>query len=219
MQTKYLIDYKQLFIDIALNSGALKFGSFKLKSGRISPYFFNAGEFYCGEVLKKLGFCYAAALNRSNLKFDMLFGPAYKGIPLVSSMAVALFDNYKIDIPYCFNRKEEKQHGEAGLIVGAPISGEVVIIDDVITAGTAVKESLDIITKSGGKVTAIIVGLDRKERGASEMSATQEIERDYSIPVVSIIDIDDIIRFVTNEKMPSKILKDISVYRDQFGVA
>ena len=219
MQTKYLIDYKQLFIDIALNSGALKFGSFKLKSGRISPYFFNAGEFYWGEVLKKLGFCYAAALKRSNLKFDMLFGPAYKGIPLVSSMAVALFDNYKIDIPYCFNRKEEKQHGEAGLIVGAPISGEVVIIDDVITAGTAVKESLDIITKSGGKVTAIIVGLDRKERGASEMSATQEIERDYSIPVVSIIDIDDIIRFVTNEKMPSKILKDISVYRDQFGVA
>ena len=219
MQTKYLIDYKQLFIDIALNSGALKFGSFKLKSGRISPYFFNAGEFYCGEVLKKLGFCYAAALKRSNLKFDMLFGPAYKGIPLVSSMAVALFDNYKIDIPYCFNRKEEKQHGEAGLIVGAPSSGEVVIIDDVITAGTAVKESLDIITKSGGKVTAIIVGLDRKERGASEMSATQEIERDYSIPVVSIIDIDDIIRFVTNEKMSSKILKDISVYRDQFGVA
>ena len=208
----------QEFLKFAVECEAFRFGEFTLKDGSKSDIFFDSSSFNSGNRLRKLSRFLAKAIQIGIPECNLIYGSAYKGIPLVSSMAVALFDNYKIDAPYCFNRKEEKQHGEAGFIVGAPISGEVIIIDDVITAGTAVKESLDIITKSGGKVKAIIVGLDRKERGASEMSATQEIERDYSIPVLSIIDIDDIIRFVSNEKMPLKTLNDISAYRDKFGV-
>ena len=210
--------YKENFIETALSCGALKFGTFKLKSGRISPYFFNAGKFNSGRALRDLTNCYAAALSESDLNFDMLFGPAYKGIPLVSGLAIALSEEYKIDIPYCFNRKEEKKHGEAGLTIGATLSGNVVIVDDVITAGTAIKESINLIASAGANVTGIIVGLDRKEKGLTKYSAIQEIQRDYEIPIVSIVDIDDIIQHVTQHESSENFLSNISEYREKFGV-
>ena len=210
--------YKKNFIEAALSCGALKFGTFKLKSGRMSPYFFNSGEFNSGRALKDLTNCYAAALSESDLNFDMLYGPAYKGIPLVSGLAIALSKEYKIDIPYCFNRKEKKEHGEAGLMVGAKLNGNVVIVDDVITAGTAIKESINLIASSGANVAGIIVGLDRKEKGVNEYSAIQEIQREYEIPILSIVNIDDIIQHVAQHKSSKNLLSDISEYRKKFGV-
>ena len=210
--------YKKNFIEAALSCGALKFGTFKLKSGRMSPYFFNSGEFNSGRALKDLTNCYAAALSESDLNFDMLYGPAYKGIPLVSGLAIALSKEYKIDIPYCFNRKEKKEHGEAGLMVGAKLNGNVVIVDDVITAGTAIKESINLIASSGANVAGIIVGLDRKEKGVNEYSAIQEIQREYEIPILSIVNIDDIIQHVAQHKSSKNLLSDISEYREKFGV-
>ena len=210
--------YKKNFIETALSCGALKFGTFKLKSGRMSPYFFNSGEFNSGRALKDLTNCYAAALSESDFNFDMLYGPAYKGIPLVSGLAIALSKEYKIDIPYCFNRKEKKEHGEAGLTVGAKLNGNVVIVDDVITAGTAIKESINLIASSGANVAGIIVGLDRKEKGVNEISAIQEIQREYEIPILSIVNIDDIIQHVAQHKSSKNLLSDISEYREKFGV-
>ena len=184
----------------------------------MSPYFFNSGEFNSGRALKDLTNCYAAALSESDLNFDMLYGPAYKGIPLVSGLAIALSKEYKIDIPYCFNRKEKKEHGEAGLMVGAKLNGNVVIVDDVITAGTAIKESINLIASSGANVAGIIVGLDRKEKGLNEYSAIQEIQREYEIPILSIVDIDDIIRHFAQHKSSKNLLSNISEYREKFGV-
>jgi orotate phosphoribosyltransferase len=168
-------NYKTQFIDNAIESGALKFGEFILKSRRKSPYFFNAGEFCTGKSLAELGRCYAAAIVDSGIQFDVLFGPAYKGIPLATATVVALADGYGLDVPYCFNRKEAKDHGEGGVLVGAPLKGRVLIIDDVITAGTAIREVMAVIQNAGAKPAGVVIGLDRKERGNGSQSAIQEV--------------------------------------------
>ena len=171
--------YQSKFIELALAASALKFGQFTLKSGRVSPYFFNAGEFHTGAQLATLGHCYAAALAGSDLGFDMLFGPAYKGIPLASATAIALAEEFNRDLPYAFNRKEAKAHGEGGSIVGAPLQGRIAVVDDVITAGTAIREVIDIVDQQGAEVTCIVVGLDRQERGRGASSAIQELQDMY----------------------------------------
>ena len=166
-------NYKTQFIDNALDSGALKFGQFRLKSGRVSPHFFNAGEFYRGKALAALGQCYAAAIVKSGIEFDVLFGPAYKGITLAAATSIALAEQYDRDVPYCFNRKEAKSHGEGGTIVGAPLEGRVLIIDDVITAGTAIREVMAMVEQAGAKAAGVVIGVDRKERGNGQSSAIQ----------------------------------------------
>ncbi len=216
-------DYKLGFLSLALKYKALKFGEFTLKSGRLSPYFFNAGLLNSGESLARVGQFYAEALMAENVEFDMVFGPAYKGIPLVSSLAIALAEQFDKDIPYSFNRKEVKKHGEKGLIVGAPLKGRVVIVDDVITAGTAIREALSIINDGGGKPTAVLIGLDRQERGQGETSAIQELEQTTGVKVISIVKLDDIIRFL--EQSPSSrdfadktTLDSVKQYRERYGV-
>ena len=189
-------NYKTQFIDNALDSGALKFGQFRLKSGRLSPHFFNAGEFYQGKALAALGQCYAAAIVESGIEFDVLFGPAYKGITLAAATSIALAEQHGLDVPYCFNRKEAKSHGEGGTIVGAPLEGRVLIIDDVITAGTAIREVMAMVEQAGAKAAGVVIGVDRKERGNGQSSAIQEVEQQFEIPVVSIIDIDDILTYL-----------------------
>ena len=179
--------YQREFIELALSHQALGFGEFTLKSGRVSPYFFNAGKFQTGAALAALGRFYAEAVIDAGVDFDLVFGPAYKGIPLATTAAVALADQYGRDMPYCFNRKEVKDHGEGGTLVGAPLEGRVLIVDDVMTAGTAVREVMSIIADAGAKPAAVVVGLNRQERGQSELSAIQEVERDYGIPVISIV--------------------------------
>ena len=211
-------NYKTQFIDNGLRSGALKFGQFTLKSGRVSPYFFNAGQFYTGRALAELGRCYAAAIVESGIQFDVLFGPAYKGITLAAATSVALADHYGLDVPYCFNRKEAKTHGEGGNMVGAPLEGRVLIIDDVITAGTAIREVMDIVDSAGAKAAGVVIGLDRKEKGKSELSAIQEVERDFSIPVVGIVDIGDLIAYLKAKPENDDLIATIEGYRQQYGV-
>tara|TARA_B110000438_G_scaffold178643_1_gene170767 strand:- start:787 stop:1434 length:648 start_codon:yes stop_codon:yes gene_type:complete len=212
-------DYKKQFIENALSSGALKFGEFTLKSGRVSPHFFNAGEFYTGKALAELGRCYAAAIVDSGIQFDVLFGPAYKGITLASATAVALSDQYGIDVPYCFNRKEAKSHGEGGTLVGAPLKGKVLIIDDVITAGTAIREVMAIVEDAGAQAAGVVIGLDRKERGKGSESAIQEVERQFDMSVVSIIDIDDILAYLSSTPDTADLIAAIGNYREAYGVS
>ena len=210
--------YKTQFIDNAIASGALKFGQFKLKSGRISPHFFNAGEFYQGKALATLGQCYAAAIVDSGIEFDVLFGPAYKGITLAAATAVALAEHHNLDVPYCFNRKEAKSHGEGGTIVGAPLEGKVLIIDDVITAGTAIREVMAMVDQADAQAAGVVIGVDRKERGNSDQSAIQEVESEFSIPVASIIDIDDILTYLDSKADMQALVKQIKQYRQEYGV-
>ena len=209
--------YKVEFIDNAINSGALKFGRFELKSGRTSPHFFNAGEFYTGNALAALGRCYASSIVDSGIEFDVLFGPAYKGITLAAATSVALAEHHGIDVPYCFNRKEAKAHGEGGTLVGAPLKGKVLIIDDVITAGTAIREVMSIVEQVGAQAAGVVIGLDRKERGTSDKSAIQEVQDQFNIPVASIIDIDDILQYLKTKPEKSKVVADIDKYRQQYG--
>jgi orotate phosphoribosyltransferase len=187
-------DYQADFIDLALEYQALRFGEFTLKSGRVSPYFFNAGRFNDGAALARLGRCYAAALVAGGLAYDMLFGPAYKGIPLVAATAVALAEHHGRSVPWAFNRKEAKDHGEAGSLVGSPLAGRVVIVDDVITAGTAIRESVELIRRAGATPVAVALALDRQERGQGERSAVQEVEAEFALRCVSILDLGGLIR-------------------------
>ncbi|MFQ3345087.1 MAG: orotate phosphoribosyltransferase [Porticoccaceae bacterium] len=211
-------NYKTQFIDNALDSGALKFGEFTLKSGRVSPHFFNAGEFCSGKALSALGRCYAAAIVESGVQFDVLFGPAYKGITLAAATSVALADHYGIDVPYCFNRKEAKSHGEGGTLVGAPLEGKVLIIDDVITAGTAIREVMTLVESAGADAAGVVIGLDRKEQGKTEQSAIQEVEQQFSIPVISIIDINDILAYLDDKEDMAELIMAIKTYRSTYGV-
>ena len=210
--------YKIEFIDNAITSGALKFGQFELKSGRTSPHFFNAGEFYSGSALAALGRCYASSIVDSGIEFDVLFGPAYKGITLAAATSIALSEHHGIDAPYCFNRKEAKVHGEGGTMVGAPLEGKVLIIDDVITAGTAIREVMSIVEQVGADAAGVVVGLDRKERGKSNQSAIQEVQQQFNIPVTSIIDIDDILQYLEAKSDHSDLIAEIGKYRRQYGV-
>lgn len=210
--------YKTQFIENAIASGALKFGQFRLKSGRVSPHFFNAGEFYRGKALAALGQCYAAAIVDSGIEFDVLFGPAYKGITLATATAVALAEHHNLDVPYCFNRKEAKSHGEGGTIVGAPLEGRVLIIDDVITAGTAIREVMAMVDLAEAQAAGVVIGVDRKERGNSDQSAIQEVEAEFSIPVASIIDIDDILAYLDGKPDKQALVQQIEAYRQEYGV-
>jgi orotate phosphoribosyltransferase len=211
--------YQQEFIDLALELGALRFGQFKLKSGRISPYFFNSGLFNTGYAAAKLGRAYAAAVMAAGIRFDMLFGPAYKGIPLVALTAAALVEHHGIDVPFCFNRKEVKTHGEGGAIVGAAVAGRVLILDDVITAGTAIRESLDIIRAAGGEPAGVILALDRQERGQGELSAVQEIRATYGIEVGSIIRLEDLAEHLEASSELAQYRPLVADYRERYGVA
>ncbi len=212
--------YQRDFIKFAIEQNVLRFGEFTLKSGRVSPYFFNAGLFSTGQALAKLGRFYAAALVEAGVPFDVLFGPAYKGIPLATTTAVALYDHHDIDTPYVFNRKEAKDHGEGGTLVGAPLQGKIMIIDDVITAGTAIREVMDIINNAGATPAGVLIALNRQERGRGELSAIQEVERDFSMPVVSIVSLNDIMTYLAEQDSPefAQHLSAIKAYRDQYGV-
>ena len=209
--------YQKDFVDFTLETGVLKFGEFTLKSCRISPYFFNAGLFNKGSHLSQLGKFYAQAIEASNLKFDVLFGPAYKGIPLATATSIALNDSFNRNVPYSFNRKEAKDHGEGGSIVGHLLEGDILIIDDVITAGTAIREAQDIITANGAKTKGVIVALDRQEKGNGELSAIQEVEQIFGISVLSIINLSHIIDYLKDSKNEDT-LQRIEGYRSQYGV-
>jgi orotate phosphoribosyltransferase len=206
------------FIELAIRCDVLKFGEFELKSGRLSPYFFNAGAFSSGAALAELGRCYAAALAASGLPVDVLFGPAYKGIPLVATTAVALATEHGIDTPYAFNRKEAKTHGEGGTLVGAPLSGDVVIVDDVITAGTAIRESAAIIESAGATPRAVVIGLDRCERGTGDRSSVQQVKEDLGVEVISVITMHDIVNWLEGQPDAGQHLAAMRDYRERYGV-
>lgn len=210
--------YKKEFIDLALELGVLRFGEFTLKSGRVSPYFFNAGLFNTGYAAAKIGRYYAAAIADSGIRFDMLFGPAYKGIPLAALSAASLAEHQDIDVPFSFNRKESKAHGEGGDIVGAPLEGKVLIVDDVITAGTAVREAYQVISSTGAEVAGLAISLDRQERGQGTMSAVQELKQALGIPVVSIIRLNDLIDVLDESTEYEKFLGPVLDYRKEYGV-
>jgi len=209
--------YQKDFVDFMLEIGALKFGEFTLKSGRISPYFFNAGAFNTGEHLSKLGKFYAQAIQESDLDFDVLFGPAYKGIPLATATAMALNDSFNQNIPYSFNRKEAKTHGEGGDIVGHPLTGNILIIDDVITAGTAIRETMAIIKANGATAKGVIVAVDRQEKGKGEQSAIQEVEQNFGIQVLSIINLSHLVDYL-KQGNDQALIERIESYRNQYGV-
>ncbi|KAJ1654392.1 hypothetical protein IWQ61_005677 [Dispira simplex] len=211
------MDYQTEFIEFALKNNVLKFGKFTLKSGRQSPYFFNAGEFNTGATLAQLGRFYSTALAESGLEPDVLFGPAYKGIPLVTSTAVQLYREYDRDIPYAFNRKEAKNHGEGGSMVGAPLLGKVVIVDDVITAGTAIRESIALIRAQGAEPIGVIVAIDRQERGTSQKSSIQEFVQEYGIPVKAVITLDKIMEYLRRDPKYTDVLADMENYRAQYA--
>ena len=210
--------YKRDFIEFALSRNVLKFGEFTLKSGRKSPYFFNAGLFNTGADLARLGEFYAAAIQASAVDFDVVFGPAYKGIPIGTSVSVALFNRYSIDKPVCFNRKEVKDHGEGGNLIGSSLQGKILLVDDVITAGTAIRESMELISTNQAELAAVLIALNRKERGKGELSAIQEVERDYQCQVLSIIDLDDLMQFIEQDPRYSSHLPEMRAYRAEFGV-
>jgi len=211
-------EYQRDFLDFALDTGVLRFGEFTLKSGRISPYFFNAGLFNTGAALARLGRTYAQAIVDSNIEFDLLYGPAYKGIPLAAVTAAALYDHHGIDIPYAFNRKEAKDHGEGGCIVGHELKGRVLIIDDVITAGTAIRESMEIIQSQNAIPAGVVIALDRQERGTGERSAIQEVESDYGMPVAAIVRLEHLIDYLADKPDSTQALESIRTYRAQYGV-
>lgn len=211
-------DYQQEFLDFAIDVGVLHFGEFTLKSGRISPYFFNSGLFNTGASLARLGRYYAQAIVDSGIEFDTIYGPAYKGIPLAASLAIAMADHHGRDMPYCFNRKEAKDHGEGGLIVGAELKGRVLIIDDVISAGTSVRESVDIIQAAGATPVGVVIALDRQERGKGETSAIQEVERDYGLKVASIVSLKELIEYLAKQSGQEEALAAIRAYRQEYGV-
>ena len=215
-----MLNYQKQFLDFVIHKQILRFGEFTLKSGRKSPYFFNAGLFNTGQALAFIGRSYAAAIRHADIPYDVLFGPAYKGIPLVSAASVALAEHFNHDAPYCFNRKEAKDHGEGGTIVGAPLAGRVLVIDDVITAGTAIREVMSLIEKSGAKAAGVVVALDREERGNGELSAIGEIRQQYGIPVTSIIGLGQIIGYLESTGNPelASFLPQLKAYREQYGV-
>ncbi len=206
------------FLDLSIELGILKFGEFKLKSGRLSPYFFNAGLFNTGDALAKLGKYYAQALVDSGVEFDMLYGPAYKGITLAAATAISLANDHGINIPYAYNRKEAKDHGEGGVIVGAKISGKALIIDDVISAGTSVRESVEIIKQNGGEVAGVLIALDRQEKGESELSAVQEVERSYGTQVVSIAKLEQLVDYLGQANFGEDVIAAVKGYRKQYAV-
>ncbi|MCR1838092.1 orotate phosphoribosyltransferase [Pasteurella caecimuris] len=210
--------YKRDFIEFALSRNVLKFGEFTLKSGRKSPYFFNAGLFNTGADLARLGEFYAAAVQASAVDFDVIFGPAYKGIPIGTTVSVALFNRYDIDKPVCFNRKEAKDHGEGGNLIGSPLQGKILLVDDVITAGTAIRESMQLIQANNAELAAVLIALNRKERGKGTLSAIQEVERDYQCRVLSIIDLDDLMQFIEQDPQYHDHLPTMRAYRSEFGV-
>lgn len=210
--------YQRDFIRFAIERGVLRFGEFTLKSGRTSPYFFNAGLFNSGLALARLGRFYAAAVVDSGIPFDVLFGPAYKGIPLAAATAVALAEHHQIDTPWCFNRKEAKDHGEGGTLVGAPLAGRVMIIDDVITAGTAIREVMQIIQAQDARAAGVLIALNRQERGQGELSAIQEVERDFGMPVVSIVSLEQVLEYLAGDAELKKHLPAVEAYRANFGI-
>ena len=213
-----MTDLKNRFLKLALECEILRFGDFTLKSGRASPYFFNAGLFNTGSALASLGQYYAETIVNSGIKFDVLFGPAYKGIPLASVTATALYEQHHIDTPYAFNRKEIKAHGEGGQIVGAALKGRILVIDDVITAGTAIREAADIISANHAEMAGILIALDRQERGQGERSAVQEVEDEFSVPVISIASVADLM-VLLDQQGKREILKTMQDYQAQFGIA
>ena len=214
--TTALEQYRQDFIRLALACNVLQFGEFELKSGRLSPYFFNAGKFALGSSLAQLGRCYAAALTAANLPADMLFGPAYKGIPLVATTAIALADHHHVDMPFAFNRKEAKAHGEGGMVVGAPLEGQVLIVDDVMTAGTAIRESMAILEAAGAAGAGVLIGLDRCERGVAELSAVQQVQQDWGLKVINVISLHDIIEWVEDNPEALQYRDALQRYRDRY---
>ena len=211
-------NFQREFLDTSLACEALRFGSFTLKSGRVSPYFFNSGLFNTGARLARLGRYYADAITDSGIEFDMIYGPAYKGIPLASAVAIALAVNRGRDVPYAFNRKEAKDHGEGGSIIGAPLHGRVLIIDDVISAGTSVRESIEIISRAGAKPAGVAIALDRQERGQSALSAVQEVERSFGLRVVSIANLDALLAYLRATGGLADHLRAVEEYRDRYGV-
>ena len=210
--------YQREFIRFAIERGVLRFGEFTLKSGRSSPYFFNAGLFNSGLALAQLGRFYAAAVVESGIAFDVLFGPAYKGIPLAAATAVALAEQHELDLPWCFNRKEAKTHGEGGSLVGAPLEGRVLIVDDVITAGTAIREVMQIIQAQGAQAAGVLIALNREERGQGELSAIQEVERDFAMPVVSIVSLTQVLEYLADNAQLKQYLPAVQAYREQYGI-
>lgn len=210
--------YQHRFIELALEYDVLRFGEFKLKSGRMSPYFFNAGLFNTGKALAELGKCYAQAIVDSKIGYDVLFGPAYKGIPLVAVTAMALYEEHGIDVPYAFNRKEKKDHGEGGNIVGSPLEGRVLILDDVITAGTAIREAIDIIDAADATSVGVVIALDRQEKGKGKLSAIQEVKQDYGLDVVSIIGMEHLIQYLEEKDDQVEMLDAMKFYRAEYGV-
>lgn len=210
--------YQREFIRFAIERGVLRFGSFTLKSGRTSPYFFNAGLFNSGLALAQLGRFYAAAVVDSGIAFDVLFGPAYKGIPLAAATAVALAEQHELDLPWCFNRKEAKTHGEGGSLVGAPLEGRVLIVDDVITAGTAIREVMQIIQAQGAQAAGVLIALNREERGQGELSAIQEVERDFAMPVVSIVSLTQVLEYLADNAELKQHFPAVQAYREQYGI-
>lgn len=218
MQTTQLQDYKKEFIEFAIERNVLRFGEFTLKSGRVSPYFFNAGLFNTGGDLAKLGRYYAAALTASHVDFDVLFGPAYKGIPIATTTAVALANDYGLDVPYCFNRKEAKTHGEGGNLVGSALQGNIMLVDDVITAGTAIRESMQLIAQHSASLAGVLIALDRQERGQGELSAIQEVERDFNTQVISIVTLADVVAYLDAQGGHEASVATINQYREQYGI-
>lgn len=210
--------YQREFIEFAVSKGVLKFGEFTLKSGRTSPYFFNAGLFNTGADLAKLGRYYAAALADSGIGFDVLFGPAYKGIPIATAAAISLFEHHGQDVPYCFNRKEKKDHGEGGNLVGSELKGRIMLVDDVITAGTAIRESMDIVEANGASLAGVLIALDRQEKGKGELSAIQEVERDYNAKVIAIITLADLIEYLSEQPGQEAMLEQVRTYRESYGI-
>ncbi|MFC4698697.1 orotate phosphoribosyltransferase [Glaciecola siphonariae] len=212
-------DYKREFIEFAIQRNVLKFGEFTLKSGRTSPYFFNAGLFNTGRDLAKLGHFYASALQTEKAEYDVLFGPAYKGITIASATAIALSNSYGEDVPFCFNRKEAKTHGEGGSLVGSPLEGNIMLVDDVITAGTAIRESMEIITQHKATLAGVLIALDRQEKGRGELSAIQEVERDYHTKVYSIVTLSDVVAYLKEHDDNAQAIASIETYREQYGIA
>jgi orotate phosphoribosyltransferase len=212
------LDFRQEFIRFTIEQKVLRFGEFKTKAGRLSPYFFNAGLFYDGASLKQLAQFYAKAIAAAGVGFDMLFGPAYKGIPLVAAVSIALSEAGR-NVRYSFNRKEEKDHGEGGTVIGAPLAGRVLIVDDVISAGTSVRESVNLIRAAGAVPCGVAIALDRMERGSGNMSAVQEVGASYNVPVISIATLDDLVRYLKADPQQAQHLAAVGRYREQYGVS